>query len=62
MDLSTKSAVFRFFKFSLFLKDLIIQSTVNPEVFARILFSQIALKDIFATLKIRDLGMVYLYQ
>ena len=28
--------------------------TVNPEVFARILFSRIALKDIFAMLKIRD--------
>ena len=28
--------------------------TVNPEIFARILFSRIALKDIFAKLKIRD--------
>ena len=28
--------------------------TVNQEIFGRILFSQIALKDIFATLKIRD--------
>ena len=27
---------------------------VNPEIFARNLFSRIALKDIFATLKIRD--------
>ena len=26
--------------------------TVNPEIFTRILFSRIALKDIFATLKI----------
>ena len=26
--------------------------TVNPEIFARILFSRIALKDIFVTLKI----------
>ena len=25
--------------------------TVNPEIFARILFSRIALKDLFATLK-----------
>ena len=37
-------------------------STVNPEIFARILFSRYALKDIFATLKIRDYGMLYLYQ
>ena len=28
--------------------------TVNPAIFARILFSRIALKDIFVTLKIRD--------
>ena len=27
--------------------------TVNPEIFARILFSRIALNNIFATLKIR---------
>ena len=31
-----------------------IQNTVNSEIFARILFSRIALKDIFVTLKIRD--------
>ena len=29
-------------------------NTVNPEIFGRFLFSRIALKDIFATLKIRD--------
>ena len=29
--------------------------TVNLEIFARILFSQIALKDIFATIKISTL-------
>ena len=34
--------------------------TVNPEIFARILFSRIALKDIFVTLKIRDYGMIYI--
>ena len=34
----------------------------NPEIFARILFSPITLKDIFATLKICDYGMIYLYQ
>ena len=28
--------------------------TVNPKIFARILFSQIALKDIFGTPKIHD--------
>ena len=33
-------------------------NTVNLEIFARILFSQIALKDIFATLEICDLGMI----
>ena len=37
-------------------------TTVNSDIFARILFSQIALKDIFATLEIRDLGMIYVYQ
>ena len=36
--------------------------TVNPEIFARILFSRIALKVIFAALQIRDKGMIYLYQ
>ena len=28
--------------------------TVNPDTFARILFSQIAIKDIFGTLNIHD--------
>ena len=37
-----------------------IQVTVNLEIFAIILFSWIALKDIFATFKIRDLDMIYL--
>ena len=32
--------------------------TVNSEIYARILFSRIALKDKFATFKIRNLGMV----
>ena len=36
--------------------------TVNPEIFARILISRMALKDIFATFKIRDEGMIYQYQ
>ena len=36
--------------------------TVNSEIFARILFSRMALKEVFATLKIRDLGMIYVYQ
>ena len=36
--------------------------TVNSKIFARILFSRIAFKDIFSTLKIRGLGMIYLYQ
>ena len=31
-------------------------ATVNSEIFVRILFSRIALKDIFATFKICDLG------
>ena len=39
-----------------------VKITVNSEIFARILFSQIALKDIFATIKIRDFGMIYLHQ
>ena len=34
--------------------------TVNPEIFARILFSRIALKDILATGKFRDYSMIYL--
>ena len=36
--------------------------TVNSEILARILFSRIALKHIFATLKIRDMGVIYLTQ
>ena len=35
---------------------------VNPEIFARISLPRIALKVIFAALKIRDKGMIYLYQ
>ena len=37
-------------------------STVNLEILAIIIFLQIALKTIFATLKNRDYVMVYLYQ
>ena len=36
--------------------------TVYSGIFARILYSQIVLKDIFATLKICDQGVIYLYQ
>ena len=36
--------------------------TVNLEIFTRILFSQMAFKDIFATLKTPDKGMIYVYQ
>ena len=38
------------------------RNTVDSEIFAIILFSRIVLKDIFATLKIRDYGMTYLHQ
>ena len=41
--------------------DIFYSDTVNPEIFARILMSRIALKDIFVTLKIRDLDMLYIY-
>ena len=37
-----------------------IQIIVNSEIFAIILFSRIAVKDIFATFKIHDLDMIYL--
>ena len=50
----------------LFLKFLIVDRnviiTVNSEIFVRILFSRIALKHIFEMLKIRDKGVMYLYQ
>ena len=36
--------------------------TVNPKIFERILFSLIALKYIFVTLKILDYGKIYLYK
>ena len=36
--------------------------TLNSEIFVRILFLGIALKDIYATFKICDLDMVYLHQ
>ena len=36
--------------------------TINSEIFARILFSQLTLKHIFVTLKIRDKGVIYQYQ
>ena len=34
---------------------------IKKYIFARILFSQIALKGIFAMVKISDLGMIYLH-
>ena len=37
-------------------------STVNSEIFTRILFLQKALKDIFAMFKILNLDMIYLHQ
>ena len=37
-------------------------SVVNSEIFAIIVFSRIALEHIFATLKSRDKGVIYLYQ
>ena len=36
----------------------LMQHSVNSEIFARILFSRVAIKDIFAMLKSRDMGMV----
>ena len=41
---------------------LIAEDTVDSEIFARILFSRKALKDIFVTLKIRNYSMIYIYQ
>ena len=35
--------------------------TVNSEILARILFSEITVKDIFATFKIQELDMIYLH-
>ena len=35
-------------------------TTINSEMFASILFSRISLKDIFATAKIREKGIIYL--
>ena len=32
------------------------------EIFVRVFSSRIAVKDMFAILKIQDLGMIYLYQ
>ena len=34
-------------------------TTANSKIFARILFSRISLKDIFATFKIRDMDMIH---
>ena len=39
-----------------------LRNTVDSEIFSRILLSLIVLKDIFATLKILNKGMIYLYQ
>ena len=39
----------------------ILNITVNSEIFARILFSRIAIKYIFATFKIRDQGMIDIF-
>ena len=42
--------------------DYIPFDTINSEIFARILFSRIMLKDMFAMLKIRDWSIIYLHQ
>ena len=36
--------------------------TLNKEIFARISFSRIELKDLLSMLKIRDIGMIYLHR
>ena len=41
-------------------QEAILADTVNSEIFARILFSRIALKHIIATLKIHNKGVIYL--
>ena len=38
------------------------RGTVNSEIFVRILFSRIALKDIFSMLKNCDFGLINLHQ
>ena len=38
-----------------------VRNTVNSLIFAKILFSQIALKDVFARLEFRDFGMINLH-
>ena len=47
-----------FFDVNLHLFSYSVLYTLNSENFARISFSRIALKDIFATLEIRDLCMI----
>ena len=42
------------------LTTILVLHTVNSEILARILFSRIALKDIFAMVNIRDFGMNHL--
>ena len=37
-------------------------NTINPEIFVRIFIFASGVQDIFATLKIRDEDMLYLYQ
>ena len=56
------SLYFRFDKILAKISIFTVTNTVNMEIFARILFLRIALKEIFAMLKIRDFGMIYLHQ
>ena len=42
-------------------KNIEIMHTVNSEIFARILFSRKALKDIFVMFELSNLGVIYLY-
>ena len=37
------------------------ETTINSDFSREILYSRIAIKHIFATLKIRDKGVIYLY-
>ena len=58
---SGDSETYQLSKFSLLdlqEKSVVSQTTVNSEMLARILFFA---NSIFSTLKIRDLGMIYLY-
>ena len=59
---NNSSSSVRTFKVLRYLDIRMFRSTVNKEIFARVLFSRITLKGMIAEFKFRDWSIVFLHQ